>query len=167
MGLPRDSKVILRSLTKTLFLFLLVILLPTILFHLISVQWVFDCYGPMRIWFPIDILLMLMGVVGAVHLGCAEVTKISIYRGVISVACMFVVIFYMVRHYGPTSTYKNAYDRRISELLNNAQGDTLVEVGPLPQADLVVEGDIMNDANDDVNRDFKETYDLPFKVKKK
>jgi hypothetical protein len=166
-SLQAETKDVVRPLAKRVFLFLLVVLLPAVLFHLVSVQWIFNCYGPMRIWFPINVLLVLLGVATMVYFGSSEWRAPSISRVASVILSMAVLMFYLGRHYNPTSAYKSAYDDRIESLQRDHVSDSLVEVDPLPPADLVVEGDIMENPDDDVNRDFANAYGLSFKVKKK
>jgi hypothetical protein len=136
-------------------------------FHGLAAWRVFECYGPMRMWFPVNILmaaLLLLLLLPAFF----RFQQDSGY-GALAVACMVVAALglYAAKHLKATHEYRRAYDQRIEYLLSVSTSDSLVEVGPLPAVSLVVQGDITPNEYDDVNRDFKNTYGLPFNVRTK
>lgn len=166
--LPQASRQALKKPLKRLSVYLLICLIPVLLLHFVSARVVFECYGPMRMWLPVNILLAVLVILTAIRLGIGAQLKDPLVLKISMTAILSgFLIFYFIKHYPETSVYTRAYDQRATLVLQSTQRVDVVELPPLPPAGLVVSGDIMTDARDDVNRDFKNTYCLPFDVKRK
>lgn len=164
-GLHEEAKEKLGNYCARSIKFFLFLLPPVVALHVIIAFAVFDNYGPLRIWMPVNGLLAVLSVATAIWLGTRFGAHWLKYAAGI-LACG-VIAFYFSRYFSGTNGYARAYDARVAYLLQIKTPDSVVTVPPLPPSGIVVQGDIMVDAKDDVNRDFKNTYRLPFDVKRK
>jgi len=165
--LPRAiGKATIPVLNKAI-VFTLILIVPVAALHFISALSVFECYGPMRMWLPLNFVMALAVLLMAVKLGLVIGNNSKPLKLITGLLASVVFIFYFVRHYPETSAYTKAYDERVTYLLEKKTTDSVVVVEPLPPAGIVVQSDITQDEKDDVNRDFKNTYFLPFDVRRK
>lgn len=167
VGLPEDVKNKIRSSLHRVLIFILILCVPVAVFHFMAAWRVFDCYGPMRMWLPVNFLMALFFVCLAFRFGTQMPQKTNFLTWLSSGLTCALIVFYTVRHYPETSTYTKAYDDRVTSLLSIRDAASIIEVPALPPSGLVVHGDIMENEKDDVNRDFKDTYCLPFDVRRK
>lgn len=164
--MPDEARKALSHKSKKALVFLAAVFVAVGIMHVVTTQWIFECYGPMRIWFPLNVMMVVAVMVTAVLIA-GKTNRVSGFIHIaFSLISIGVIAFYFGRHFEATNAYRAAYDKRISKLLQTKSAE-VVEVEALPPPDLVVEGDVMPDENDDVNRDFTDTYRLPFKVRRK
>jgi hypothetical protein len=166
--LPEQARRALKKPLKRLTVYLLICLVPVAILHFVSARVVFECYGPMRMWLPVNILLAVLVMLTAIRLGIgAQLKNQQALKVSIALILSGFLVFYFIRHFPETNAYARAYDQRAALVLNSTSAVDVVELPALPPSGLVVAGDIMTDERDDVNRDFKNTYCLPFGVKRK
>ena len=89
------------------------------------------------------------------------------YLKILAVTCLIIVLVYIFRQYDFAVKYSKKYDERSNYLLqlNSLGNKKTIDVKGLPDSGMITNGDITEDENFHLNKDYSYFLGLNFKVK--
>ena len=138
----------------------LIVLLPLYIF--------FHGPGPLRAWTPLSLVITMFFNSLFLIIGYKFYSKIFHYFfKVIAVLCLIIMLVYIFRQSDFAIKYSKKYDERSKYLLqlNSAGNKKTIDVKGLPDSGMITNGDITEDENFHLNKDYTFALGLNFKVK--
>jgi hypothetical protein len=139
---------------------ILVTLLPLYLF--------FHGPGPLRAWTPVSLSLTFFLSFLFLLIGCKYNNNmfLSLFR-VVALVSLFIIVMYIFRQSDYVIKYASKYDERCKYLqqLNSVGNKNTIDVKGLPDSGMITNGDITEDENDPLNKDYSYVLGLNFKVR--
>jgi hypothetical protein len=128
------------ALVKRIFIQCSIAFVVSVLIHLLITKVIFDSFGYLRIWFPVNFHMCMLLVSGLFYAGtkarASAAAAISSFGGLI---CLCFLVLYTFRHYPKVTSFSELYFARREEVIENCtkSGDQLYISRQLPDPDIL------------------------------